>query len=78
MKLLEVFLRYSMVSTGGDYVGRPSPMMSLESLQSLGLDPPALRSRVADMLPRLEGNSNVAAETFLSELDDLPGLSGVE
>ena len=68
--LLRSLLRYSIVSTLGDYVGRPSPMISLKVLTEIGLDPSALRTRVETLMASLTKDDQLAARTFLRELDN--------
>ena len=70
LQLLSSFVTYSISSTMGDYVGRPSPMMSLKTLTDIGLDPPSLRGRVEALLPSLTESNLLAARTFLRELDN--------
>lgn len=70
LRLLQCFLRFSLVSTMGDYVGRAEPLMWLNHIRSLGLDPAALRGRVAALAQFAEGREKLAAETFVKEVDN--------
>lgn len=70
LRLLSCFLRFSSVSTMGDYVGRAEPLMWLNHIRSLGLDPGALRGRVAELARAAEGKEKLAAETFVKEVDN--------
>ena len=70
LRLLPCFLRFSSVSTMGDYVGRAEPFMWMSEIRSLGLDPGALRGRVAALAQSAEGREKLAAETFVKEVDN--------
>lgn len=70
IQLLGCFVRYSIVHMTTDYVGQPSPIMSLKTLARIGLDPQSLSTRVASLIPKLKGADLLAAQTFLKELQD--------
>lgn len=70
LRLLPCFLRFSSVSTMGDYVGRAEPFMWMSEIRSLGLDPGALRGRVAALAQSAEGREKLAAEAFVKEVDN--------
>ena len=67
---LRSVVSFSISSTLGDYIGRPSPMISLKTLTDIGLDPPALRARVEKLVPELVEDDLLAAQTFLRELEN--------
>lgn len=78
LRLLPCFLRFSSVSTMGDYVGRAEPFMWMSEIRSLGLDPGALRGRVAALAQSAEGKEKLAAATFVKEVDNPRREPGVD
>ncbi|MFN3242958.1 MAG: P-loop NTPase fold protein [Planctomycetota bacterium] len=70
VQILRSFVSYSISSTLGDHVGRPSPMISLQHLTTIGLDPPSLRGRVEALATSLSDSDLLAVRTFLAALDN--------
>lgn len=70
LQLLEKKLRFSSSSGMDDRVGREQPYMMLDSFTQLGLDPSALRDRVARLAESASGRTLQASRVFVATVDN--------
>jgi predicted KAP-like P-loop ATPase len=70
LRLLACFLRFSLVSSLEDRIGRAEPFIWMAYIRSLGLNPAALRDRVEQLGRSAQGKQRLAAETFVRQVDN--------